>query len=144
MTTVVGEELKRTDLCEDCARKTGAIHPSGFLSAETLMTGMAHPSTAETEKCPACGYPADSLHKTGRLGCAACYEKFSVTLAEALRESQKDLTHIGKRPGRKSARREDLEMELKQLIRSEQYEEAAKIRDRIAKFKPDIRETKAE
>lgn len=144
MTTVVGEELKRTDLCEDCARKSGAVHPSGFLSAENLIAEMTQPSAAGTEKCPSCGYPADSLHKTGRLGCAVCYEKFSVTLTEALQESQKSLTHVGKRPGRKNARREDLEAELRQLIQSEQYEEAARIRDRIAKLKPPTRKTRTE
>ena len=144
MTTVVGEELKRTDLCEDCARETGAAHPSGFLSAENLMMGTSSSAAVEAEKCPACGYPADSLQKTGRLGCAVCYEKFSPILVEALRESQKDLTHVGKRPRRKHARAEDLETELKQLIRSEQYEEAAKIRDRIAKLKSPGRKAKPE
>jgi len=144
MTTVVGEELKRTDLCGDCARETGAVQPSGFLSAENLIIGSAHPSEVETQKCPACGYPADSLHKTGRLGCAVCYEKFSATLVEALKESQKDLIHVGKRPGRKNARPEDLEAELKQLVRSEQYEEAAKVRDRLAKLKAPARKGKAE
>ena len=145
MTTVVGEELKRTDLCGDCARETGAVHPSGFLSPENLMMGEAHSAPeVGTQKCPACGYPADSLHKTGRLGCAVCYERFSATLVEALRESQKDLIHVGKRPGRKNARREDLEAELKQLIQSEQYEEAAKVRDRLAKCKTPARKGKAE
>ena len=144
MTTVVGEELKRTDLCGDCARETGAVDTSGFPSAENLMVGSAHPSGVETQKCPACGYPADSLHKTGRLGCALCYEKFSATLMEALRESQKDLMHTGKRPGRKHARREDLEAELQQLIRSEQYEEAALVRDRLTKLKAPARKGKAE
>ena len=144
MTTVVGEELKRTDLCQDCARETGAVQPSGFLSAENLMTGMGQSMTTGLEKCPACGYPVDSLQKTGRLGCAVCYEKFSVLLVEALTESQKGLTHLGKRPGRKLARREDLEAELRQLIQTEQYEEAAKIRDRLAKLKTSACKTKAE
>ena len=143
MTTVVGEELKRTDLCADCARETGAVHPSGFLSAENLMVSPAHAEGA-AQKCPACGYPADSLHKTGRLGCAVCYEKFSATLVEALQESQKAMVHVGKRPGRKNARPEDLEAELRQLVRSEQYEEAAKVRDRIAKLKAPVRKGKAE
>ncbi len=144
MTTVVGEELKRTDLCGDCARETGAVHPSGLLSAENLVIGSAHTPGVETEKCPACGYPADSLHKTGRLGCAVCYERFSATLVEALRESQKSLIHVGKRPGRKNACREDLEVELRELIQSEQYEEAAKVRDRLAKWKAPARKGKTE
>jgi len=136
MTTVVGGELKRTDLCEDCARESGAIHPSGFLSAETLMTGSAAETAEKNEKCPACGYTLDTLNKTGRLGCAVCYEKFSASLAAALQESQKAITHAGKRPGRKKASCEELEAEMQQLIRTEQYEEAAKLRDRLAKLKP--------
>ena len=144
MTTVVGEELKRTDLCEDCAKESGAVHPSGFLSAETLMMGLSPTAKPGTEKCPACGYSVETLHKTGRLGCAICYEKFSAHLEDALRESQKAAVHTGKRPGRKNARPEDLEAELTQLIRSEQYEEAAKVRDRIAKLKSPGRKAKLE
>jgi len=143
MTTVVGGELKRTDLCAECARETGALHPSGFLSPEALLTGPEPAAVVGHEKCPACGYPLDTLTKTGRLGCAVCYEKFSAHLTTALQESQKSLVHVGKRPGRKNARREDLEAELQQLVRSEQYEEAARVRDRIAKLKPSARKGKA-
>lgn len=144
MTTVVGENLKRTDLCADCARESGALHPSGFLSPDALAT-VGEPSPPKGgEKCPACGYPLDTLSKTGRLGCAACYEKFSAHLASALQESQKSLVHVGKRPERKNARREELEKELQQLIRSEQYEEAGKIRDRMAKLKSSARKGKTE
>ena len=143
MTTVVGGELKRTDLCEDCARESGAIHPSGFLSAETLMMGSVAETAEKTEKCPACGYTLDTLNKTGRLGCAICYEKFSASLATALQESQKGVSHVGKRPGRNKASCEELEAEMQELIRTEQYEEAAKLRDRMARRKPTSRRGKA-
>ena len=142
-TTVVGGELKRTDLCEDCARESGAVHPSGFLSAEALMMGPASSPEEKTEKCPACGYTLDTLNKTGRLGCATCYEKFSASLTAALQESQRAMTHVGKRPGRKRASREELEAEMQQLIRTEQYEEAARLRDRMAKIKPAARKERA-
>ena len=143
MTTVVGEELKRTDLCEDCARDSGAVHPSGFLSAENLMMGVTPTETSTSEKCPACGYSAETLHKTGRLGCAVCYEMFSAQLEAALRESQRAAVHTGKRPGRKNAGKEDLEAELRQLVQTEQFEEAAKLRDRIAKIKSPVRKGKS-
>ena len=100
------------------------------------MMGEVPPTTVSPERCPVCGYGLETVHKTGRLGCAVCYEKFFPYLEEALRESQKAVTHTGKRPGRKNARPEDLEAEMKQLIRTEQYEEAAKVRDRLAKCKP--------
>lgn len=144
MTTVVGEDLKRTDLCADCARESGTLHPSGFLSPDSLGMGGESALATGEEKCPACGYPLDTLSKTGRLGCAVCYEKFFAHLTTALQESQKALVHVGKRPVRKNARREELEVELKQLVRSEQYEEAGKVRDRIAKLKPPTRKGKVE
>jgi protein arginine kinase activator len=144
MTTVVSGELKRTDLCEDCARESGAVHPSGFLSAEALMTAQTTAPASGVEKCPACGYTLESLQKTGRFGCGVCYEKFSGSLRELLQESQKSLTHTGKRPGRKKAGREELEAELGQLIQTEQFEEAAKLRDRIARLKPANRKGKTE
>lgn len=142
MTTVVAGELKKTDLCEDCARENGAVHPSGLISAEALMTGQASVSSSTAEKCPACGYSLESVQKTGRLGCGVCYEKFSASLQEALQESQTSLTHVGKRPGRKNAGRDELEAELRQLIQTEQFEEAAKLRDRMAKLKPAPRKGK--
>ena len=142
MTTVVGDDLKRLDLCEECARKAGAIHPSGFLAEEVLV--QEFPQASETKlQCSECGYPLDSLQKTGRLGCATCYERFSESLAEALIETQKGLVHRGKRPVRRLADSKVWEADLKQLIAIEDFEAAARLRDQIALKKvPISRRTK--
>ena len=137
MTTVVGDDLKRLDLCEECARKAGAIHPSGFLAEEVLLQDF--PKAPETKlQCSECGYPLDSLQKTGRLGCATCYERFSASLSEALVETQKGLVHRGKRPVRRLADPQALEADLKQLIAIEDFEGAARLRDQIAAKKVSI------
>ena len=136
MTTVVGDDLKRLDLCEECARKAGAIHPSGFLAEEVLL--QEFPQAPETKLCSQCGYPLDSLQKTGRLGCATCYERFSDSLAKALVETQKGLVHRGKRPVRRLADPQVLEADLKQLIAIEDFEGAARLRDQIASKKVSI------
>ena len=135
MTNVVGNDLKRLDLCEGCAKKTGTIHSSGFLAEEMLLQVGLGEGEVSTQ-CPACGYPLDSLQKTGRLGCATCYEKFSISLQEALAESQKGMLHRGKRPARKKAGREEWEAELKHLIAVEDFEGAARLRDQMAQKKP--------
>jgi protein arginine kinase activator len=80
----------------------------------------------------------DSLQKTGRLGCATCYERFSDSLAEALVETQKGLVHRGKRPVRRLADPQVLEADLKQLIAIEDFEGAARLRDQIAAKKVSI------
>ena len=137
MTTVVGDDLKRLDLCEECARKAGAIHPSGFLAEEVLL--QEFPQAPETKlQCSQCGYPLDSLQKTGRLGCATCYERFSDSLAEALVETHKGIVHRGKRPLRRLADPQVLEADLKQLIAIEDFEGAARLRDQIAAKKVSI------
>ena len=89
----------------------------------------------EEEPCPACGYSLDTLQKTGRLGCGVCYERFAGPLQAALLESQKGLVHRGKRPARKNATREELEREMQYHVGRENYEEAARLRDRIATMK---------
>lgn len=144
MTTVVGKELRRTDLCEACARQDGTLSAEGLLSPEGLIPERPSVARESSDACPACGYLADTLQKSGRLGCACCYEKFSTLVQEALRDSQPSLLHSGKRPGRKHARHQDLEAELELLVRAELFEEAAKIRDRIAQMRPGPRTGKTE
>lgn len=136
MTTVVGGDLKKIDLCEECARSSGAIHPTGFLVADMILQEATQVVLPAATTCPACGYTLETLQKTGRLGCGVCYEKFSIPLQAALVESQKDLVHRGKRPARKKATREELEKEMQYHVVRENYEEAARLRDRIAKMRP--------
>ena len=135
MTTVVGGDLKKIDLCEDCARSSGAIHPTGFLAADQMIQESIPAVVPAEATCSACGYSLETLQKTGRLGCGVCYEKFSTPLQAALMESQRDLVHRGKRPARKRASREELENEMQHHVDRENYEEAARLRDRITKMK---------
>ena len=135
MTTVVGGDLKKIDLCEDCARSSGAMHPTGFVAADMILQEAVQMVVPGSTACPACGYSLETLQKTGRLGCAVCYEKFSEPLQAALVESQTDVVHRGKRPARQKATREELEKEMGHHVAQENYEEAARLRDRIAKMK---------
>jgi protein arginine kinase activator len=135
MTTVVGGDLKKIDLCEDCARSSGAIHPTGFLAADQMIQESIPAVVPAEATCSACGYSLETLQKTGRLGCGVCYEKFSTPLQAALMESQRDLVHRGKSPARKKATRQELEKEMEHYVAQENYEEAARLRDRITKMK---------
>ena len=138
MTTVVGGDLKKIDLCEDCARSSGAIHPAGFMAADLILQEAVQIVAPTATACPACGYTLETLQKTGRLGCGLCYEKFSAPLQAALLESQRDVVHRGKRPARKKATREELEKEMQFHVERENYEEAARLRDRIRRMKPAV------
>lgn len=138
MTTVVGGDLKKVDLCEECARQSGAVHPAGFLAADLILQEAIQVAVPASHACPSCGYTQETLQKTGRLGCGMCYEKFAAPLQAALMESQRDVVHRGKRPARKRATRDELEKEMQIHVVAENYEEAARLRDRIRKMKPVI------
>ena len=135
MTTVLGGDLKKVDLCEECARQSGAVHPAGFLAADLILQEAIQLAAPASNACPSCGYTQETLQKTGRLGCGVCYEKFAAPLQAALMESQRDVVHRGKRPARKRATREELEKEMQIHVVAENYEEAARLRDRIRNMK---------
>jgi protein arginine kinase activator len=132
MTNLVEGKVQRTDLCAECAKQEGAMHPSGFLEKKPAFLE-SNEGIGLNEKCPACGYPPLQLQKTGRLGCAVCYVQFSSSLQVALAEAQKGLVHQGKRPNRRSASPEVWRAEMEHLVATENYEAAALLRDTISK-----------
>ena len=95
----------------------------------------------EDLKC-ACGWTTDAFRKTGRLGCPACYKAFTPILRDALKSMHKGSFHTGKQPGTKTDRNGKtamkimaLQKELDEYVRLEEYEKAAKIRDKISNLK---------
>jgi protein arginine kinase activator len=130
MTNLVEGKVQRTDLCAECAKQEGAMHPSGFLEKKPVFSEF-NEGVSSIEKCPACGYPIGQLQKTGRLGCAVCYVQFSSSLQVALAEAQKGLVHQGKRPSRRSASPEVWRAEMEHFVVTENYEAAALLRDTI-------------
>jgi protein arginine kinase activator len=75
--------------------------------------------------------------KTGRLGCATCWETFAPGLAPLLKAMHKGDHHIGKVPTRAahtlviSEKIRQLSADLEKAVRAEKYEDAAVLRDQI-------------
>jgi len=73
--------------------------------------------------------------KTGRLGCADCYEAFSGELLPLIKAMHRADQHAGKVPERERARVrqtaevEELRQALERAVAAEKYEEAARLRD---------------
>ena len=107
----------------------------------------------KTLKCNSCGYTFDDIANTGRLGCKDCYSVFEDRLDPILKRIQGSNKHVGRigkiidsKIDNKNARnieekvkqpiseKEKLENELKEAIKEERYEDAAKIRDEIKKL----------
>lgn len=140
LTQIVDGKMQKVNLCESCSKEKGVTDPTGFALADLLL-GLGAAQEIEkggsSEKCPVCGFSQGDFKKTGRLGCAHCYETFDEGLASLLKAMHKGVAHVGKIPARliKSMR---LDAEMKQLhqnlesaVAEENYESAAEIRDQI-------------
>ena len=108
-------------------------------------------------KCDHCGYTFEDIAHNGKVGCANCYDVFEDRLAPIIRRIQSSNHHVGRlgkqidkkieqKQGRKEENErnkktkapeeqlEELKGNLKQAIKEERYEEAAKLRDEIKKI----------
>lgn len=149
LTEIVNDQVSKLNLCEDCAREKGAEMEEHFGLSELLagLTDMGptvEPETAVSIKCPNCGLMYQNFRKLGRLGCSECYEAFKKELGPLLKRIHGSDRHVGKVPlkGGKTIRDtrtlQDLKMQLEKAIQMEEFEEAAKLRDRIKELENKI------
>lgn len=142
LTQIINNQIHKIDLCENCAEQKGITDPSGYSLADLLVKPESE-STPEVAalSCPECGCTQREFKKTGRLGCASCYETFASVVSPALLNMHKGDSHRGKVPQRALERATyidrlgSLESGLKDAISSERYEDAARMRDEIIELK---------
>ena len=140
LTQIVEGKMQKVNLCEGCSKEKGVADPTGFALADLLL-GLGAAQEIEraggVQKCPHCGFSQSDFKKTGRLGCAACYDTFADGLSSLLKGMHKGTAHLGKMPSRqqKSLEREtelkELHTTLRKAVTEEDYESAARLRDRI-------------
>ncbi len=138
LTQIVNSKIHKIDLCESCAQKKGVTDPEGFSLADLFTK---KPSAKTKDKlnlqCPNCGLDTAEFRRSGRLGCANCYDVFKPLLLPMLEDMHEGTSHKGKVPTVAFSRQSN-RMQLKELqdfltkaIAEEAYEEAAKYRDQI-------------
>ncbi|MCK4262103.1 UvrB/UvrC motif-containing protein [bacterium] len=141
-TEIINNDATEMHLCEDCAQKKGAILKPHFPLAD-LLSGLIDfklPLTLKEEgrgKCPQCGMTYSDFKKIGRLGCGQCYNTFKESLAPLLKRVHGSNEHVGKSPAlagkamRTTQQLRQLKEKLQRAIQREEFEEAARLRDRI-------------
>ena len=145
LTEIINDKITKLHLCEECAKQKGSEMEEHF-GLSDLLAGLAdlgtkiEPGIAETIKCNACGFTYQDFKRTGRLGCGECYEAFKKQLGPLLKRIHGADRHVGKIPLRagktvKDARTlHELKMRMEAAIQSEEFEDAARIRDDIKKI----------
>ena len=161
-TQIINGVKKEMNLCEECAHKLGVgeininmpIDFSNFFvdllneyEDSGFMPTLALP---KVQKCDKCGLTFDDFIETGKFGCDNCYRAFEQRIGPILKRLHGNSNYVGRSVKKISAKNEinktkekldsknekieQLKKELKQKIKEEKYEDAAKIRDEIKKL----------
>lgn len=140
LTEIIDGKTTELHLCEKCAREKGAQMEQHFGIAD-LLAGLADiGAKLDIEedlslKCPSCGMTYPDFKKIGRFGCSECYNAFRKYLPSLLKRIHGSSRYVGNIPEKKKATEVDelekLRQKLQEAIEKEEFEEAAKIRDKI-------------
>ena len=137
---IINGDVSERMLCTDCAEKEKI---GSFFNTDSLFSGFFSDSIlgvkpiTEQKKCPLCSSTISELAKTGRAGCAECYNVFSEELKKIVYGIHGNAVHCGSAPGKhveqlqKNKEIEALKKEQEKAILEENYEKAAEIRDKI-------------
>ena len=105
LTQVVDGAIRKLHLCEECAAKSGFdVH--GPISITDILLGMGMQKeaagAAPERSCSRCHMRRTDFKKTGRFGCAECYEAFIDELPPLLKAMHRSDRHVGKVPLRET------------------------------------------
>lgn len=150
---VFGGEATQNHLCSECAQNLGFgdIFDDFSFSMPSIFSSFFDDAVfalgdSRMARCEKCGSSFDDIIKSGKVGCADCYKKFSKELLPSIQRIHGKVKHSGsvpeialdpitpieKTPEEKIA---ELETELQTAIEQQNFELAAVIRDKIKELK---------
>jgi len=150
---VIGKERVDLHLCEECAVERGITSSQDRieLSISNLINGLVEVHGRRSKKkspvpqaCPGCGSTWEGVNKRQRMGCPDCYTTFHREIRQALRRLLGKSQHRGRLPKRLSTYKTvlvdmvKLKDGLEEALRREDYEKAARLRDRIRELEGQV------
>lgn len=149
--TILNGELKEFNLCPECAAKLGYgsfFGNFGFDLDKLFGSFMESFGAAETSKrCKFCGSSFEDIAKSGKVGCAQCYDEFYEELLPSIQRIHGRTSHAGKLARSAGAEvRIKNEMakcryELEEAVKAQEFEKAAELRDRIRELEKGLNQT---
>lgn len=159
-TEIINGVKNEHNLCSDCAQELdfGDELPfaellAGILGAYAGGSSEKPADTMEQVVCPACKMSYREFIKQGVFGCEDCYGVFAPLIEENIKQIQGSNVHTGKRPLYNYNKNNDslldqevgekdqvliLKERLKEALKTEDYEEAARLRDEMRALKERI------
>ncbi len=137
-------------ICEECAQEKGLIREEDSeLPIANLLSGLLEGKDVTgagevKDACPRCGLKASDFRKQGKLGCPECFRAFEKDVRAIVSQMAARPRHTGKVPRSMvieqsdGARGEGLRDELREAVEREEYELAARLRDRLKELGTDV------
>ncbi len=151
---VVNGKLTEVHLCDDCARERG--YGNWFsqwdMDLGKMLGGlMENRPTENVLRCKKCGMSFEEFARTGKVGCAECYQTFRKQLLPIIERIHGAARHRGKIPGGAALKVgeqnnkivpapseiEAKRKELQKAIENQEFERAAVLRDQIKEMEND-------
>ena len=150
LTEVLNNQMVEVHLCEGCAEQKGTDFKVHFDFNKLLASlgdfgAELKPEHVSKVACKDCGMTYEEFGRTGRLGCANCYDAFEKLLLPLIKRVQRDARHVGKVPSQApkevkgTLELRELQDRLRKSIQSETFEDAARIRDQIQELEEKLK-----
>lgn len=149
---IVNGESTEAHLCADCAKTLGyanAFSDFGFGFSD-MFSSFFEPAAIgslsnSVLRCEKCGSSFNDIVKSGKVGCADCYETFYDKLMPSVERIHGRTQHEGKIPNaspkqKKNSRIEELREQLQNAVNLQDYETAASLRDQIKELEQEGKE----
>ncbi len=143
LTEIINDQMTELHLCEQCAKEKGIAGLGQPFGLQDLLAGLVDfgapiaKGKKSALKCQNCKMTYEDFRKLGRFGCSQCYETFRESLEPLLKKIHGSVQHLGKAPMRggeafkKKKQIQELQLKLQRAIQAEEFEEAARTRDKI-------------
>jgi protein arginine kinase activator len=153
---VVDGQVVNKHLCQACMAGLQNDATTGFELSGVAPTvqkpslkRVAQEALRSHRMCPLCGIRLSQVLDSGEVGCNGCYETFGKEIESILEGLHQSLYHKGKHPrvdDPPPPPRADLQSKralLRTMLRAENYEEAAKLRDTISSLETGLTMSKS-
>ncbi len=139
ITVLVSGETATKHLCKGCVSKIQNSIQQGDIQSflSSLMSSINQEEKALKLTCSRCQLTYEEFQKTGKLGCAQCYEDFRDQLKPLLLRIHGRSQHAGRMPIISSKAQEkknliaSLRSRMDKAVAAENFEEAAQLRDQL-------------
>ena len=139
ITVLVNGETATRHLCKGCVSKIQNSIQQGDIQSflSSLMSSISQAEKVPQLTCSKCHLTYEEFQKTGKLGCAHCYEDFREQLKPLLLRIHGRSQHAGRMPTLNAQAQEKKKMiaslrsRMDQAVAAENFEEAAVLRDQL-------------